>query len=115
MVNLSGRQQTGRNAVDLTWHPPTTGDTATSYYVTRELFEGQTIQASSCTTSEGTTTCRATFTALGCGTHWFSVRAQNAGGRSDGVGVSVTVTDQPCSARASWARSAARRHRGQRT
>ena len=93
VTNLAGVQREGENAVDLSWNPPTTGGDAGWYEATRESYDTQTVQASACTTEGGTTTCGVTFRHLTHDPHRFSVVARNAGGRSRGVGVQVTVTE----------------------
>ena len=85
--------------VDLTWNPPTTGGTPTSYTAVRERYDSQTIQASSCTTQAGTTECTANFDSLTLDPHYFEVRAVRNDRQGEGSTVRVTVREsQPESA-----------------
>ena len=87
VTSFSGAQVSGQNAVRLTWSPPTTGGTPTSYSTTRGGYDTHTVQATSCST-----TCETTYDALTHDEHQFSVEAINDTGRGEESWLAVTVS-----------------------
>ena len=92
--NLTGEQVTGRNAVKLTWNPPTTGGTATSYTASRDWMAEVTVNASDCSSTVGATTdCSTTYEFLTYDMFNFGVRGANDAGYGEASYVRVTVTE----------------------